>query len=134
MNNPEFASNVGDHRFTSKLESYRLVAFDGRKVSSITTPNNPIGVGKVLNIGGGGWRGQGSEYWGWGGGVERARAGKLFAGCKLIVGPAPNQCQIITFLTLKTHKIAKLRIELKNILFEIPSNKLKGKSIKLVHL
>ena len=55
---------------------------------------------KVLNIGD-----QGSEYWGGGG------------------GGGGNQCQIITFLTLKTDNIAKLRIELKSILLEIPSNK-----------
>ena len=42
--------------------------------------------------------------------------GKLFAGCKLIGDPAPNQCQIITFLTLKTDHIAELKIELKSIL------------------
>ena len=63
---------------------------------------------KVQNIGGG------------------ARGTKLFADCKLIAAPAANQCQIITFLTLKTDNIAKLRIELKCILLEIPSNKIKG--------
>ena len=60
---------------------------------------------------------------GGGGGEGRARfrilgakgGGKLFAGCKLIGTPAPNQCHIITFLTLKTDNIAKLRIELKSI-------------------
>ena len=30
--------------------------------------------------------------------------GKRFAGCKLIGAPASNQCQMITFLTLKTDK------------------------------
>ena len=65
---------------------------------------------KVLNIGGGGAKVQNI---GGGGG------GKLFAGCKLIGAPAPNQCQIITFLTLKIDNIAKLRIELKSILSEI---------------
>ena len=68
---------------------------------------------KVLNIGreGGGGGGQGSEYWGakWG--------GRPFAGCKL-PALAPNQCQIMTFLTLKTDNIEKLRIELKSILFK----------------
>ena len=72
---------------------------------------------KVLNIRGGGG-GQGSEYSGPRGG------GKFFAGCKLI--GAHNQCQIITFLTLKTDNIAKLRIKLKSILIEIPLNKIKG--------
>ena len=60
--------------------------------------------------------------------------GKLFAGCKLIGAPAHNQCQIVTFFTLKTDNIAKLRIELKSILLEIPSNKIKGTYIKLVYL
>ena len=60
--------------------------------------------------------------------------GKLFAGCRLIGAPAPNQCQIITFLTLNTDNIAKLGIELKSIIFEIPSNKIKGTYVKLVQL
>ena len=68
---------------------------------------------------------------GWGGG---GRGAKLFASCKLITVPAPNQCQIMTFLTLKTDNIAKLRIELKSILLEIPSNKIKSTYIKLVLL
>ena len=70
--------------------------------------------------GGGGGSGEGRVcvcVWGGGGG------GELFAGCKLIGTSAPNQCQIITFLTLKTDNIAKLRTELKSILLEIPSNK-----------
>ena len=73
--------------------------------------------------------GQGSEYWAGGGG-----GGKLFAGCKQIGTPAPNQCRIITFLTLKTDNIAKLRTELKSILLEILLNKIKSAYIKLVHL
>ena len=74
------------------------------------------GGGNVQNIGGGG-----------GGGEAR--------GPYLLIGaPAPNQCQITTFLTLKTDNIAKLRIELKSILLEIPSNKIKGTYNKLVHL
>ena len=56
--------------------------------------------------------------------------GKLFGSRKLIGAPAPNQCQIITFLTLKTDDIAKLRIELKSVPLEIPSNKIKGTYIK----
>ena len=60
------------------------------------------------------------EYWGggagegggkvqniWGGGGQGGQT--FFAGCNLISAPAPNQCQIITFLTLKTDNIAKLR-------------------------
>ena len=73
---------------------------------------------KVLNIVGGGVR----ILVGGGGGQG---GGKLFAGCKLIGAPAPNQCQIITFLTLKTDNIANLRIKLKSILLEIPLNKIK---------
>ena len=67
---------------------------------------------------------QGSEYWG----------GTHFASCKLIGAHAPNQCQIIAFLTLKTDNTAKLRIEIKSILLEIPSNKIKVTYIKLVNL
>ena len=60
---------------------------------------------------------------------------KPFAGSKLIGVPAPNQCQIITFLTLKTDNIAKLRThESKSILLEILLNKIKDTYIKLVHL
>ena len=59
---------------------------------------------------------------------------KLFAGCQLIGTPAPNQCQIIIALTLKIDNLTKLKIELKSILLEIPSNKIKGTYIKLVHL
>ena len=83
---------------------------------------------KVLKIGGGGGGVQGKAYniWGGGGGGGRRGGGKVFAGCKLIGAPAPNQCQIITFFTLKTGNIANLRIELNNIL--------NGTYIKLVHL
>ena len=66
-------------------------------------------------------------------GAKGVGGGKLFAG-KLVGAPAQNQCQIITFLTLKTDNRAKFRIELKSILLEIPSNKIKGTFIKLVLL
>ena len=59
---------------------------------------------------------------------------KLFAGCKLIGVPSPNQCQIISFFTLKTDNIANLRIEFKSILLEILLNTIKGTYIKMVHL
>ena len=59
---------------------------------------------------------------------------KLYAGRKLIGAPAPSQCQIVTFLTLKTDDIAKWRTELKSILLQIPSNKIKGTHIKLIHV
>ena len=75
----------------------------------------------------GGWGGGGG-----GGGV--ASGAKPVAGCKLIGAPAPNQCKIIIFITLKTDNIAKLRIELKSIVLEIPSNKIKGTNIKSIHL
>ena len=64
--------------------------------------------------------------------MHRRRKSKLFVGCKLMGAHAPNQ--IITFLTLKTDNIARLRIELKRILLEILSNKIKGIYSKLVHL
>ena len=44
----------------------------------------------------------------------------------LIRAPPPNQYKIITFFTLKTNNIAKLRGELKSILLAISSNKIKG--------
>ena len=71
--------------------------------------------------------GQGSKYWGGG-----ARGDQFFAGCKLIGAPAPNQCQIMTFFTLKTNYIKQLRVELKSILLEIPSNKINGISLSLL--
>ena len=92
---------------------------------------------EVLNIvwwgGGGGGGGKVQNMGGGGGGKERGEA-KLFGGFKLIGAPAPNQRKIITFLTLKTDNIAKLRMKLKSILLEIPSNKIKGTYIKLIHL
>ena len=45
-----------------------------------------------------------------------------------------NQYLINPFLTLKTDSIAKLRKELRSLLLEIPSDKIKGIFIKLVHL
>ena len=51
------------------------------------------------------------------GGQVGGGGGRPFAGCKL-PALAPNQCQIMTFLTLKTDNIEKLRIELKSILFK----------------
>ena len=58
------------------------------------------------------------------GGPRGVGGGKLFACCKLIGATPPNnQCQIITFFTLKTNNLAKLRIESEIILLEIPSTK-----------
>ena len=50
-----------------------------------------------------------------------------------------NQCQIITFLILKSDFIENSRIELKGVVLSIPSNKIKVKFIiilpfNLVHL
>ena len=77
---------------------------------------------KVQNIWGGGGGGgggggvggsKGSQTfrWLWEPNFSLAVGAKLFAGCKHIGAPAPNQCQIITFLTMKTDNIAKLMIE-----------------------
>ena len=84
-----------------------------------------------MNIGGGGGGGARFRILG-GGGGGRARGSKF--------SPAPNQCQILTFLTLKDN-IANLRnfsaiqnIALKSILLEIPPNKMKCTYIKSVHL
>ena len=35
QNNPEFASNVGNHEYDALLEDYSLDAFDNRKVSVV---------------------------------------------------------------------------------------------------
>ena len=57
----------------------------------------------------------------WGRGHWGVRWAKPFAGCELIAAPATKLCQIITFLTLEIDNIAKLRIEFKSIILEIPS-------------
>ena len=79
-----------------------------------------------MNIGGGGGGGGGAKFRTlWVGGGWRRGEGKLFAGCKLV-----RARQIITFPTLKTDNVAKLRIELKILILEIPSNEIKGTYIK----
>ena len=50
-----------------------------------------------------------------------------------------NQCQIITFLVLKSDNIENSRTELKGVVFPVPSNQIKGRFIiilpfNLVHL
>ena len=50
-----------------------------------------------------------------------------------------NQCQIITFLILKSDNIENLRVELKGIVLRVPSNQIKVTFIiilpfNLVHL
>ena len=62
-----------------------------------------------------------SEYWGGGGKFQN-----IGGGDKEGVGGGAGYKLIGTFFTLKTDDIAKLRIELKSILLEIPSNKIKG--------
>jgi hypothetical protein len=37
-NNPEFASNIGDHRYTDRVEDYSLEAFEMRKVIKKNKP------------------------------------------------------------------------------------------------
>ena len=39
-----------------------------------------------------------------------------------------NQCQIITFLILKSDNIENSRIKLKGIVLQVPSNQIKGSS------
>ena len=56
-----------------------------------------------------------------GGAALGGTGGQFFAGRELIAAPATKLCQIITFLTLEIDNIAKLRIEFKSILLEIPS-------------
>ena len=63
----------------------------------------------------------GVKRFGGGGGHWGAWWAKTFAGCELIAAPATELCQIITFLTLEIDNIAKLRIEFKSIILEIPS-------------
>ena len=55
------------------------------------------------------------------GGGTGGHGGQTFAGRELIAAPATKLCQIIIFLTLEIDNIAKLRIEFKSILLEIPS-------------
>ena len=64
----------------------------------------------------GGGRGRGGKVQNIGGGRGGGGGLKSFACCKLTGALAPNQCQTITFLTLKTDNIAKLRIKLKCVL------------------
>ena len=68
-----------------------------------------------------------SEYWGEGGG-NFSLALTDRSPC------SPNQCQIMTFLKLKTDNIAKFRMVFKSILLETLSNKIKSTYIKLILL
>ena len=85
-----------------------------------------IGIGRFRILGG-----QGLEYWRGGGGVEWGR----HVPNRFLI----NQCQIITFLILKSDNIENSRIELKGIVLQVPSNQIKVTFIiilpfNLVHL
>ena len=69
--------------------------------------------------------------WGGGGGWQGGR--QTFRWLKTDRNPRPS-INSKWFFTLKTNSTAKLRIELKNALLEMHSNKIKGTYIKLVHL
>ena len=59
-----------------------------------------------------------------------------WGGAKVMLPPPPSLSlsfyayEIIAFLTLKNDNIAKLRIEFKSMLLELPSTKIKGTYIK----
>ena len=90
-------------------------------------------------MGGGG--GQGLEYWGGGGGARGAKSQhahdvvmtsmrrndvastsfRRHVSTRFLI----NQCQIITFLILKSDIIKNSRIELRGIVLPVPSNQIK---------
>ena len=86
-------------------------------------PNSDHRHRKVLNMVGGKFQNIGGE------GV-----GEGVAGCKLIGAPAPQSVPDNYISHIKTDNIAKSRIQLKSKVLEIPSNKINGTHIKLVHL
>ena len=105
----------------------------GQNLVSAITQN--IGVGRFGILGGGGG-GQGLEYWG-GGGGKGGGIDVISTSCVHWV--LINQCQIITFLILKSDIIGNSRIELKGIVLPVPSNQIKVTFIiilpfNLVHL
>ena len=88
-----------------------------------------------LKYGGGG--GQGLEYWGaiWG---EQIPIPVISTSCAHLVF-ITKQCQIITFLILKSDNIENSRIELKGIVLQVRSNQIKVTFViilpfNLVHL
>ena len=108
-----------------------------------------IGVGRFRILGG-----QGLEYWGGGqgGGANSQQAHDVVMTSMRRNGVALtslrrhvptrfliNQCQIISFLILKSDIIENSRIELRGIVLSVPSNQIKVTSIiilpfNLIHL
>ena len=106
-----------------------------------------IGVGRFRILGG-----QGLEYWGAKGGQNSQQAHDVVTTSMRRNDVAStsfrrhvptrfliNQCQIITFLILKSDNIENSRIELKGIVLQVRSNQIKVKFIiilpfNLVHL
>ena len=150
---------VGCHlAFESIMKRY-----DGCTTSMAATGSQRhwyIAVGRLRILGGQGleyWGGQGLEYWGGGGGGGARGANSQQAHYVVITSMRrydvastsfrrhvptrflTNQCQIITFLILKSDIIENSRIELKGIVLQIPSNQSKVTFIiilpfNLVHL
>ena len=112
-----------------------------------------IGVGKFRILrgggGGGGGAGQGSEYWGVANSQQAhdvvtmsmrrndvaSTSFRRHVPTRFLI----NQCQIITFIILKSDIIENSRIELRGIALPVPSNQIKGTFIiilpfNLVHL
>ena len=77
--------------------------------------NNNIGVGRFRILGG-----QGLEYWGAKGGEipSRHMTHRRHVLTRFLI----NQCQIITFIILKSSIIENSRIELRGIVLPVPSN------------
>ena len=92
-----------------------------------------IGVGRFRTLGG-----QGLEFWGAKGGQIPSRHMTSFrrhVPTRFLI----NQCQIITFLIVKSDIMENLRIELRGIVLPVPSNQIKVAFIiilpfNLVHL
>ena len=84
-----------------------------------------IGIGRFRILGG-----QGLEYWGWGGRFPASASFRRHAPTRFLI----NQCQIITFLILKSDNIENSTLELKGIGLPVPSNQIKILPFNLVHL
>ena len=97
--------------------------------------------------------GQGLEYWGGGArevksqqahdvvltSMRRNDVASMSFRCHVPTRFLINQCQIITFLILNSDNIENSRIDLKGIIFQVPSNQIKVTFIiilpsNLVHL
>ena len=97
-----------------------------------------IGVGRFRILGGGGGGRQGLEYWGAKGGPNSQQAYDVVMTSMrrndvtstsfrrhVPIRFLTNQCQIITFLILKSDIIENSRIELRGIVLPLPSNQIK---------